>query len=179
MNDRTEHPLTDEQFVEWLDGAASAEVRAHLESCAPCWEEAHALQDGIARYAIALRREAAQAQSSRRTAEFAPARAVAHRLRWIGAGVLAVLLAGQTAWMMRQRPGAQSLPRPTAAAPASPQPATSMSDDELLQAVNNDVSDEVPEALAPVGAITVARNRIASEVQRESETQKVKQGENR
>ena len=40
-----------------------------------------------------------------------------------------------------------------------------MSDDELLQAVNNDLSDEVPQALAPVGAITVARNRIASEVE--------------
>ena len=37
-----------------------------------------------------------------------------------------------------------------------------MSDDELLEAVNNDLSREVPQALAPVGAITVGRNRIAA-----------------
>jgi hypothetical protein len=33
-----------------------------------------------------------------------------------------------------------------------------MSDDELLEAVNNDLNREVPQALAPVGAITTARN---------------------
>ena len=92
-----------------------------------------------------------------------------HRLRWIGAGVLALLLAAQTAWMMKARPAPrapQAVSHPAAA--ATPQPAAAlghdtMSDDELLQAVNNDLSDEVPQALAPVGAITESRNRIASE----------------
>ncbi len=37
-----------------------------------------------------------------------------------------------------------------------------MSDDELLEAVNSDLSREVPQALAPVSAITVARNQIAA-----------------
>jgi hypothetical protein len=37
-----------------------------------------------------------------------------------------------------------------------------MSDDELLEAVNNDLSRDVPQALAPVSAITVARNKIAA-----------------
>ena len=37
-----------------------------------------------------------------------------------------------------------------------------MSDDELLEAVNNDLSREVPLALAPVSAITSARNKIAA-----------------
>jgi hypothetical protein len=166
--------LTDEQLLEWLDGAAGPALQAHLESCAACRAEAHELQDGISRYAIALRRQAAQAGSVRLKG-FAPGRRLQHRLRWVGTGVLAVLLAAQTVWMMRQRPGAQSVPRPIAAAvPASPLPATSMSDDELLQAVNNDVNDEVPEALAPVGAITVARNRMAVSANQQSETQEVK-----
>ena len=37
-----------------------------------------------------------------------------------------------------------------------------MSDDELLEAVNNDLSREVPLALSPVSAITIARNKIAA-----------------
>ena len=37
-----------------------------------------------------------------------------------------------------------------------------MSDDELLEAVNNDLSREVPLALAPVSTITAARNKIAA-----------------
>jgi hypothetical protein len=37
-----------------------------------------------------------------------------------------------------------------------------LSDDELLEAVNNDLNREVPLALAPVSAITVARNNIAA-----------------
>ena len=154
------------------DGPA---VRTHLEGCAACRDEAHALQDGISRYAIATRRQAAEAQGARLAQGFAPARTpVRHRLRWIGAGALALLLAAQTAWMMKTRPAAsasQAVFHPAAA--ATPQPAAAlghdtlghhtMSDDELLQAVNNDLSDEVPQALAPVGAITEARNRIASE----------------
>jgi hypothetical protein len=42
------------------------------------------------------------------------------------------------------------------------QPSTGMSDDELLEAVNNDLNRDVPQALAPISAITVARNAAAS-----------------
>jgi len=171
MNKPARQHLTDDELLEWLDGAAGPAVRAHLDGCAGCRDEAHALQDGISRYAIALRREAAQAQSARLAEGFAPARAlVRHRLRWIGAGVLALLLAAQTAWMMKTRPAAgtknpsHAVSQPTAeAAQAIPQHVAAMSDDELLEAVNNDLSREVPQALAPVGAITEARNQIASE----------------
>src|SRR5208282_5881592 len=140
--------LTDEQLLEWLDGAARPTVQEHLASCEPCRAEADALRDGISRYAIALRRESAEAQSARLAKGFAPALRMQHRLRWVGAGVLALLLAAQTAWMMKPwatQGAAQShaaSPKPTAAAaPASPQPAA-MSDDELLQAVNNDLDSE-------------------------------------
>src|SRR5208282_4407992 len=120
--------LTDEQLLEWLDGAARPAVQAHLASCEPCRAEADALQDGISRYAIALRRESAEAQSARLARGFAPALRMQHRLRWVGAGVLALLLAAQTAWMMKQRPTPQSAPRPVAVAvPAIAQPAA-MSD---------------------------------------------------
>jgi hypothetical protein len=185
MKDRTELHLTDDELTEWLDGSAGPAVRTHLDGCAACRREADGLQDGIARYVIATRREAALAEAARMAEEFAPARAtvqlrINHRLRWVGAGVLALLLAAQTVWMMKTHtaPGAaQAAAHP--AAVAAPQPAAalgheSMSDDELLQAVNNDLSDEVPQALAPVGAITEARNQIASQVERKSETQEVK-----
>jgi hypothetical protein len=156
--------LTDEQLLQWLDGSASPPSQAHLESCARCRAEAFAIQDGISRYVISLRRQAAQAQSTHLTGDFAPAGILAqHRLRWAGALVLALLLAAQTAWMMKPRP-AQSASHPAAAAHPHPAAASDdpLSDDELLQAVNNDLSREVPQALAPVGAITVARNRIAA-----------------
>lgn len=74
--------------------------------------------------------------------------------------MLALLLAGQTMWMMKRPAPAPA--RPIASAPLTAQPAVSMSDDELLEAVNNDLSREVPQALAPVGAITSARNKIAA-----------------
>jgi hypothetical protein len=182
MNDRAKQHLTDEQLLEWLDGAASTEVHGHLKSCELCRSEADALQDGISRYAIAMRREAHEAQSVALAKGFAPARRVQTRLRWAGAGVLAVMLAAQTAWMMRLRP-AQDTARPLAVASPVPQAAAAMSDEELLQAVNNDLSDEVPQALAPVGAITVARNRMAISANQRSEAQEVKhnetQGENK
>jgi len=183
MNPRMTNHLTDEQLLQWLDGSAKPPEQEHLANCAPCRAEAVALQDGIARYAIALRRQAAQAQSAHLAENFAPARSLArHRLRWAGATVLALLLAAQTAWMMKPRPApaasqaasqpasqtaSQTTTQTAVTAPAGPTPATALShddlsDDQLLEAVNNDLSREVPQALAPVGAITVARNRIAA-----------------
>ena len=154
--------LTDEQLAEWLAGETNQETQAHLEGCAQCQAEALQLRDGISRYAMAIRRQSAQAQSAHMAETIAPRRALAlHRLRWAGAGVLAILLAAQTVWMMKPRP-APVTPRPIASAPVNPQPAASMSDDELLEAVNNDLSREVPLALAPVSAITTARNKIAA-----------------
>jgi hypothetical protein len=190
MNDRTNDPtkqhMTDVQLMEWLDEAASPEVQGHLRSCEACRTEAEALRDRISRYAIAMRRQAQEAQSVGLAKGFAPAhgvqRCVQTKLRWIGAGVLAVMLAAQTAWMMKLRP-AQDTARPVAVAAPVPQPAIPMSDEELLQAVNNDLNDEVPQALAPVGAITVARNRMAVFANQQSEAQEVKrnetQGENK
>jgi hypothetical protein len=154
--------LTDEQFAGWLAGEVNQETQAHLDGCAQCRAEARQLKDGISRYAVALRRQSAQAQRAHLAGTIAPRKAlVLHRLRWAGAGVLALVLAAQTAWMLKPRP-APVAPRPVASVPANPQPAVSMSDDELLEAVNNDLSREVPLALAPVSAITTARNKIAA-----------------
>jgi hypothetical protein len=155
--------LTDEQLEGWLAGdSSSEETRAHLQSCARCHSEAVALRDGISRYNLALRQQAARAQSSNLAGNFAPKKALAmHRLRWAGAGALALLLTVQTAWMLK--PHAAPIARPPiASAPANAQAASVMSDDELLEAVNNDLSRDVPRALAPVSAITVARNKIAA-----------------
>ena len=157
--------LTDEQLESWLAGESAEQTRAHLEGCRQCHAEALALRDGISRYSLALRQQALRAQAEHLPPHFAPRKALAlHRLRWTGAAVLATLLAAQTAWMispmLKSRP-TPFVPRAIVNSPAIPQPAM-MSDDELLEAVNNDLNREVPQALAPVSAITVARNKIAA-----------------
>jgi hypothetical protein len=155
--------LTDDQLAGWLAGEVNQETQRHLDGCEQCQAEASQLRDGISRYTVAIRRQSAQAQSAHMARTIAPRRALAlHRLRWAGAGVLAILLAVQTVWMMKPRP-APSAPRPIASAPVTAQPAAaSMSDDELLEAVNSDLSREVPQALAPVSTITTERNKIAA-----------------
>ncbi len=166
--------LRDEQLAGWLAGEADRETRSHLESCPQCRAEAVELREGISRYSIAMRRQAGGAQRTHLSGNFAPRKAVAlHRLRWAGAGVLALLLAAQTAWLIKPQDAKPhhepANARPTGSAAVSSQPvsasssATQLSDDELLEAVNNDLSREVPLALAPVSAITTARNRIAAE----------------
>jgi hypothetical protein len=154
--------LTDEQLADWLSGEANQETQTHLESCTRCHSEAVTLRDGISRYSLAMREQSARAQSAHMVGNFVPRKALAlHRLRWAGAGALALLLAAQTAWMISSRPPATAS-RPLTSAPPNSQSAAQMSDDELLEAVNNDLNREVPQALAPVSAITTARNKIAA-----------------
>lgn len=168
--------LMDEQLAGWLAGEADRETRSHLESCPQCRAEALELREAISRYSIAMRRQAGRAQRAHLSGNFAPRKALAlHRLRWAAAGMLALLLAAQTAWLIKphhapanarpitgaavnSEPASNSQPTSQSASPS----ATQLSDDELLEAVNNDLSREVPLALAPVGAITTARNRIAA-----------------
>lgn len=167
--------LTDEQLAEWLagdsaEGGCAEETRSHLESCPQCHQEAMTLRDGVLRYSLAVKRQAARSQEARLAEDFTPKRALAmHRLRWAGAGALALLLTAQTAWMLKPHNAPDARPA-TASAGAKTEPVAAlsdaannkMSDDELLEAVNNDLSRDVPQALAPVSAITVARNKIAA-----------------
>ncbi len=175
--------LGDEQLAQWLAGEASPETESHLQSCDLCRAEATALRDGISRYTLAIRQQSSLAQSSHITAGFTLRKAlVIHRLRWAAAGVLALVLATPTAWILRSHPpatpypGVASTPATSAteaAAPhstpsASPLPppsgpsAASISDDQLLEEVSNDLNREIPQALAPVSVITTARNEIAA-----------------
>lgn len=166
--------LTDEQLAAWLGGEADPQTRSHFESCPRCRAEALELHDGISRYSVSMRRQAGHAQRTHLNGYFVPRRALLlHRLRWAGAGVLAILLTAQTLWLMKPQ-HAPSDARPAAALASQPasesqsasssasSSGTQLSDDELLEAVNNDLSREVPIALAPVSAITTARNRIAA-----------------
>jgi hypothetical protein len=156
--------LTDEQLTQWLEGEDSPQTQSHLAGCAQCRTEAQELRDGISRYAIAMRRQADRAQSLCLAGQFAPQKALArHRLRWAAATALALLLATPTAWIWMKMPHRPLVElQPIATARSSPQSAAAMSDDELLEAVNNDLNREVPQALAPVSAITTERNRIAA-----------------
>lgn len=154
--------LTDEQLAEWLAGTSSSETESHLESCAQCRTEALQVRDGISRYTLSMRQQSAQAQSTRVAGNFVPPKEVGlHRWRWAGLAVMALLLAVPTAWIMKSRPPVPPSPA-TVSAPVNPAATAQMSDDELLKAVNNDLNREVPQALAPVSAITNARNKIAA-----------------
>ncbi len=173
--------LMDEQLAGWLAGEADQETCSHLESCPQCRTEAFELRDSISRYSIAMSREAARAQMSQRNGNFDPRKAsTLHRIRWVGAGVLAILLAAQTAWLMKSHhapaspqrianavvssePASAAQSTSQSASQSATQSATQLSDDELLEAVNNDLSREVPLALAPVSEITTERNQIAAE----------------
>ncbi len=154
--------LNDEELAQWLAGEATVEAQAHVDECAECRTEAMAVRDGISRYALALRREAAEAVKP------APLR-VSHvlarrRLGW-AAVALAVLLAAPTAWVMRPHAapaGQPSAVTETAQAGSQMGSQVKMSDDELLDAVDKDLDRDVPQALAPVGTLTLARNQMAA-----------------
>jgi hypothetical protein len=170
--------LTDEQIAEWLAGEAGAETDQHLAECSACATETAALANGVRRYGLALKYQARQAGQRRLLQNVDPRREVLrHRLRWATAATLGMVLAGTTAYVSRSQPtqpepvvvktnGAPAViqvhPAAAANATGSPARSSSMSDDELLEAVNNDLSRDVPQALAPVSAITEARNSIAA-----------------
>ncbi len=89
--------LTDEQLAQWLGGEDSQQTQSHLATCAQCRTEALDLRDGLSRYAIAVRRQAADAQNVSMAGQFAPQKALLrHRLRWAAAGALALVLGAQT-----------------------------------------------------------------------------------
>lgn len=176
--------LTDDQLAEWLAGAGTEATRAHLANCLPCHDEALALRDDLSRYAIARRNQARRAWAMHLDNDFSPRkRIVSHRLRWASAAALALLLAVPTAWMMRFHAAPAPISQAASASGVAQhsvlsQSSTTMSDDELLEAVNNDINRDVPQALAPVGAITLARNEIAVSVQAAANANgSVKEGE--
>jgi hypothetical protein len=164
--------LTDDQLSEWLAGESTAETRSHLEACPQCRDEAGTLRDGISRYSFSLRDQARHAQAAHLVNVDPKKTLAAHRLRWAAAAALAMLLAAPTAWMMRPR--VVPAPLSTASATSASQPSATMSDDELLEAVNNDLNRDVPQALAPISAITVARNAAASALAATNTTKEVR-----
>jgi hypothetical protein len=165
--------LTDDQLSEWLAGESAAETRSHLAACPQCRDEAGTLRDGISRYGFSLREQARHAQAAHLVNVDPKKTLTAHRLRWAAAAALALLLAAPTAWMMRPHVVPAPLLSPASATSAS-QPSTTMSDDELLEAVNNDLNRDVPQALAPISAITVARNAAASALAATNTTKEVR-----
>jgi hypothetical protein len=154
--------LNDDELAQWLSGEASVEERAHVDHCARCKAEAMALGDGISRYALELRRQASEGMNPR---PLRVSRTLAtRRLGWAGVA-LAVLLAAPTAWVMRPHAapmGQTGAVTQTAQADSQVGSHIKMSDDELLDAVSKDLDRDVPEALAPVSALTVARNQMAA-----------------
>lgn len=143
--------LTDEQLLDWLSGAATARVDEHLAACPACRVAADAVSERLSHYTLAIRQRSA-APKLRSFSSYR--RRWPHRLSWAAGSALVVVLVAQTGWLSWTRPQKTSV--------AAPTPTINMSDDELLEAVHSDLSRDVPQALAPVGAITEERNRLTT-----------------
>jgi hypothetical protein len=180
--------LTDEQFTSYLLGAPDADVREHLERCAECRTEAHLLSETVLEAGIALRSEAARAQTralERSVAGSHEARRPKRQMPWMLAPVLATVLIAAALFFVSssdmvdglwQRSGSSPVNQPPQSLAAddstrkASQPqtansanhtATAQDDDALLLSIQEDASREVPAALEPAKVIVDERDRIA------------------
>jgi hypothetical protein len=138
--------LTDAQFTDLLLGTIPPAVSAHLESCPHCAEEAQRVSGAIGSFAQqsrqwAERRVAARpAQTSARSVSLAWLRAPIPPVAWIAATFLLVAGLG-----LAHRAHHRVLPPQTVAAvhpaPAVVAPATLKADNELLSAIDGELSD--------------------------------------
>lgn len=137
--------LTDEQFANLLTGEPDADAAAHLAACAQCRAELEATNSAAA----GLRTYLSAATDRPRTISLAAPR----QRRWFmlpGTAALAVaLVIGGTTLALHHRhhPPHQLVHQKPI--PARPE----ISDNALLAAINNDISDSTPDALAPASVI--------------------------
>lgn len=143
----TEH-LSREAALRWQMGEASEQERAHVESCAACQSETAPLNDALQLFGAAAREwgEARAATSPVRAGRAQQRHAT--RLGWsVLATVCALLLltAGiGTARWQSQRSAMQATVRQQQAQQELAQ------DNALLEEVDQDVSQIVPDALSPL-----------------------------
>ena len=147
--------LNEEQFTEWLLGTNERETAEHLAACDTCRAESESLRTAIAGY-----REAANQAAERDAAFWARQRHTIHSrnrsqrfvpyIRWAAAAVMVLVVLA--AFVLTR----------------SPQPAqrakNDLSDDALLQQVENSLDRSYPAALAPAVLIDQERSRALSSV---------------
>ncbi len=142
--------LSDHELAAWQAGECSPQSASHMAECGDCRRGASRLED-----ALGLFGETARTWSSERLAAHKahmvvdPARGRGsmrqHGWVWTAAVAMMLLIAGLTTWMQEQHAAQQAAQQRQLA-----------SDTVLLQEIDEDVSQVVPEALAPLGQSGVA-----------------------
>ena len=132
--------LTSEQMAEVLAGRTDRVVAHHLKSCTWCAEEIATLSAMLGE----MRSSATEVAARQRSVAILPVRRAVSGLAWAGA-VAALLVAGLMPLALHHRGGA-----PVAPAKAMVEPGAQVSDEALLNSIQNDLSSSVPESMTPL-----------------------------
>jgi hypothetical protein len=152
--------LSEDQIAEWVLGTCDDSVLRHLETCRGCSVEAEELRSALSGFRDALQATAQRDQSFWRNQQVAfRERAYArdwYPVHW--AWLVAMVMVLITALFLTRTP---NTPRNYPSDDA---------DNALLNAVQGDLSREVPQALAPAVLIAEERNAIlTNSVMRQSQ----------
>ena len=144
--------LSEDQTTEWALGTSDEHVFRHLETCAACAREADELRSALAGFRDAVHTTAGRDASFWKSQQLAVSERLStqdwYPLHW--AWVVAMVVVLITAILLIRTP---NVPKNRVSEDA---------DNALLQAVQRDLSREVPEALAPAVLIAEERNEILS-----------------
>jgi len=122
---------------EYILEEGTPDILRHLTECSECRASVERLQEGIACFRSAAMDWSAECLAERPTQkqfQFVPRR-VSHALRWVFAALIPLLLLVLTLTLI---PSHRSTP---------PQPVAQLSDDELINQVDEQVAIEVPSSM--------------------------------
>ena len=155
----TQH-WTDEQMSAWVLGERNVEMAEHLAACEECRRELADVQGSLASYRSDVQQTVA-ADEYRwvriRAGVAGRATNPVHGLRWALTGALALLALSVGLLMTPQRHPVQKA-----------QVQVQMSDEQLLNEIQDDLSRSAPEALAPVETLQQERAAVLAEAQTQS-----------
>jgi anti-sigma factor RsiW len=158
---RQQHHLTDEQFTELLLGTHSPSVRAHLAACRHCSQEAERVSGAIGSFQqkshLWAEHRAARSRLVR-ASDCQPVFPWLQRPQAWTAAALAILL-GAGIGVSWHADHAKRLPEPVAIATpaAAVSPSTLKADNDLLSAIDGELSAEDSTAAGAYGLNTSAR----------------------
>jgi hypothetical protein len=144
--------LSEDQIAEWVLGTRDKYILRHLETCAACSREGEELRSTLAGFRDAVHATAGRDLSFWKNQQVAVRERLSaqdwYPLHWAWVWVMVVVLI--TAILLMRAP---NVPRNYPGEDA---------DNALLEAVQGDLSREVPQALAPAVLIAEERNEILS-----------------
>jgi hypothetical protein len=150
---------TDEQMSAWVLGERKVEMAEHLGMCEHCRRELSELQASLASYRTEVQQTVASDEYRWvRIRAAVASRTInrSHGLRWAVTTALALVALSLGLLVTPHR------------RPASPTPQAQMSDEQLLNEIQDDLSRSAPEALAPVETLQQERAAVLAEAQSQS-----------